>query len=139
MDSTPSVLPLTFLVFAVALLLAAWAAWHAQRRWGTAGLLGAWVVGTLILASLHAVRVEHQQAALGFSPAQREALTPFKLVVPMWALALGAQAWLLHRAAAGSTSAFTSRLAWHSILAGFLGILGFFLIYLAVDLTTYFG
>ena len=139
MESSPSVLPLTLIGVAVALVLAAWLTWHAQRRWGTVGLLGAWGVGTVVLATLMALRVDHQQAALGFSPDQRAALAPFQRFLPMWALALGAQAWLLRRAAVNSAAGFSSRLAWRSIVAGLLGILGFFLAYLALDVAGWLG
>jgi heat shock protein HslJ len=138
MDSSPSVLPLTLVLYALALLLAAWGAWHAQRRWGTRGLVAAWAIGTLLLAALMALRIEQQQAALGFPPERREAFAPFRTFLPMWALALGAQAWLLRRAAAAApASGFSSRLAWRSIVAGFVGMLCFFLAHVALDVATF--
>lgn len=132
------------LVITAVLLAFAWSAWHVRRQWGARGLWIIWAVGSLAVAALMAVRVEQQQAALGFSPAARSAFAPFRIFLPLWALTFGAQSWFLQRRGAAHDSPGTGRaaltaplsasLAWRSVAAGFGGASLFLLAYLVADI-----
>lgn len=125
----------TLVIAGLVLLATGWLAWHAARRWGGRGLLLAWAGGTLAVTAVMAWRIAQQEAALGFPPDQASAGRPFGMFAPLWAVALGAQALVLRRARrhdAGATAPFAA-LAWRLVLAGFGGMLAYFILYALLD------
>jgi len=124
---------LALLTFAAVGLLFAWAAWHAARRWGGAGLAAAWAGGAILAAVLMTARVHQQQAALGFTPAQQQRFPVFTTFLPMWAAGFGGVALMLRGRRRRGTDGFSLGVAGRSLAAFVGGVVAFLLVYAALD------
>ena len=130
---------LALLAFAAAGVAFAWAAWYAGQRWGVRGLVVAWLVGAIAITALMALRIQQQQAALGFSPEQQRQFVPFPTFLPMWAVALGAVVLVLRARLRAGDVRFSVGTAIRSLGAFVAGVVGFFLVYAAIDVAGLLG
>lgn len=117
----------------VAALLFSWTAWSIDRRFGTRGLVLAWIVGAVFLSAVMAARVHVQQAALGFTEAQQQAFAPFPTFLLMCLAGLGAATHVLYRRRRAGVEEFWGGTAVRSLGAFLLGVLGFFVVHAIAD------
>jgi hypothetical protein len=129
---------LVLLALAAAGILFAWAAWHMTRRWGPRGLAIAWITGTVAITAIMAARSHQQQAALGFSAEQQRAFAAFPRFLPMWAVAFGAVALVLRARLRAREAQFSAGTALRTLGAYIAGVIGFFLVYAAIDFASLF-
>ena len=109
------------------------------RRWGSRGLAVVWIGGAFAITALMAVGIHRQQTALGFSAEQQRQFAVFPKFLPMWALALGAVALVLRARIRAGEARFTVTTAARSLGAFFAGVIGFFLVYAAMDIAGMLG
>jgi glucan phosphoethanolaminetransferase (alkaline phosphatase superfamily) len=107
-------------------------AYHAARRFGRTGILGAWIASSALLALGLVTRVQARQAALGFSPNQNRDTWTIGAFTLLSLVAFGAAAlaaWRHHRRA----DKLTRRALVSGVAAFFGGCLAFFVVLLFTD------
>lgn len=107
------------------------------RRWNLVGLLCCSVVCVFIATSVTVWRVRHQQALLGFSPAQSEQQPLWLWFLPVWALGFAGVALHIWRTRA-NTQPLSLRLSACSLLAYFGAFLLYLLIFAIIDFSSWF-
>ena len=114
----------------------AWLAWAAGRRWGGTGLVFAWLIGALVLASVMTWRVRQQQTAMGVSADMQAQLAVFPRLLPLLAIALGATALVVRKRLQSGQNTFSVGVAIGSAGAFLAGVIAFFVVYALLDLTS---
>ena len=107
-------------------------AFHAARRFGPAGVVGAWIASSMLLALLIALRLHARQTALGFTPDQTRDTRTISSFVLVSLVALGAAALAVWRHYRRSAT-LTRRALVSGVAAFFGGGLAFFVVLLLAD------
>ena len=134
-SSTIAAVLRTLLLFAAFAVLFVIVAQRTARRYGRAGVLGAWVTAAVLLALASALRLQTRQASLGFAPNEvPDARTIAGLT--LWGFAaFGAAAlvvWRRHQRG----DKLTGRTVLWGVAAFFGGVVAFFVVFLLADLFT---
>jgi hypothetical protein len=122
------------LAFSVVGVLFSWVLWRVVQRHARGLVIGVWLGAAVGVTALMTLQIHRTQTALGVSAALTARCPVFWWFLPMWVVALEAVALTVRRRVRVGDSRFSAGVAGRSLGAFWLGVLAYFVVFVALDI-----